>query len=189
MPISTKEIILFKVYTKNLFQLIIMIFDIIKKVLPSCFQPKDDMSLNQELYNVSKKYKISILPIQNGFNLENLYPLTDRVHLWNIFIVGKDKTYILASCKNLKIPNVEHLPNKTADGIMPDELKNFFDPIWDKTLQGNQLQFYIVFDGQTYFVNTYPFLNEKKRVIGAIMFLRLFETMPDIYYQNEIPIN
>ena len=156
----------------------------------SCFKPRtEEIKLNTQLYNVSRKYKISILPISSGFELENLYPLTDRVEFWNTFVVGKDKTYILANCKNLTIPNSDKLLNNTADGILPDELKDFFDPIWDKTLKGSQLQFYIIFNGQTYFVNTYPFLNNKKRVIGAIMFLRLFDTMPDIYYQNEIPID
>jgi hypothetical protein len=156
----------------------------------SCFKGHDDMvQLNQQLYNVSKKYKISILPIVSGFNLDNLYPLTDQVQFWNIFIVGRDKTYILASCKNIKIPNTEQLLNKTADGILPDELREFFDPIWDKTLKGSQLQFYIVFNSSTYFVNTYPFYNDRKRVIGAIMFLRLFETMPDVYYMNNFPVD
>ena len=156
----------------------------------NCFRtPNEQIILNQQLYNVSRKYKISILPILAGFELENLYPLTDRVEFWNTFVIGNDKTYILANCKNLQIPSTDKLLNRTANGILPDELKDFFDPIWDKTLKGTQLQFYIVFNGQTYFVNTYPFLNNKKQVIGAIMFLRLFETMPDIYYQNQIPID
>lgn len=145
--------------------------------------------LRSELYNVSRKYKISILPVASGYNIENLYPLTDHVELWNIFIVGRDKTYILANCKNLKIPRSSELVNNTADGILPDELKDFFDPIWDQTLNGNQLQFYIIFDGRTYFVNSYPFFNERKRVIGAILFLRLFETMPDYQFQQTIQVD
>jgi hypothetical protein len=164
-------------------------FRFLKRLFCTDSVTREEYELNKQLYHVSKKYKISILPIAAGFNLENLYPLTDQVEFWNIFIVGKDKTYILAHCKNLVIPNTDKLLNKTADGILPDELRDFFDPLWDKTLKGTQLQFYIVFNGRTYFVNSYPFYNEKKVVIGAIMFFRLFETMPDIYYQHEIPID
>ena len=111
------------------------------------------------------------------FDIENLYPLTDHVELWNIFIVGNDKTYILANVNDphILIPNINALPNKQAQNILPDELITVFNSIWSKTLTGKQLQFYMVWNGKLYFVNTYPFFNGKNVVIGAIMFMRAFE--------------
>ena len=53
-----------------------------------------------------------------------------------------------------------------------------FDSVWTKTLQGKQLQFYMVWNSKLYFINTYPFFNGKGKVIGAILFMRAFETMP-----------
>ena len=138
---------------------------------------KESYELDKHIYKVTREYKISILPITADFDIENLYPLTDHVELWNIFIVGNDKTYILANVNDphILIPNISALPNKQAQNILPDELINVFNSIWSKTLTGKQLQFYMVWNGKLYFVNTYPFFNGKDIVIGAIMFMRAFE--------------
>jgi len=140
-----------------------------------------DDDLDKKIFNVSREYKISILPITPNFDIENLYPLTDHVELWNIFIVGNDKTYILANVKDpyIQIPESTMLPNKNGINILPHELNQFFDSIWDKTMTGRQLQFYIVWNGRLYFINTYPFFNGQASVIGAILFMRAFETMPE----------
>ena len=134
--------------------------------------------LDQRIYKATREYKISILPITNNFDIDNLYPLTDHVELWNIFIIGNDKTYILASINDphIVIPNSEKLPNHQGQNIMPDDLTSVLDSIWERTLQGKQLQFYMVWNAKLYFVNTYPFFNAKGRVIGAILFMRTFET-------------
>ena len=150
--------------------------------------------LDKKIFNVSREYKISILPITPNFDIENLYPLTDHVELWNIFIVGNDKTYILANVKDphIQIPETEFLPNKSGMNILPRELHLFFDSIWDKTMIGKQLQFYIVWNGRLYFINTYPFFNGQSKVIGAILFMRAFETMPETRFTtldgNLVPI-
>lgn len=152
---------------------------------PSLFTRKSkhkhsEDGLDRNIYNVSKEYKISILPIIPDFDIDNLYPITDQVHKWSILIVGNDKTYILASIKDphITIPESVDLPNHTGNNILPDELTCFFDSVWTTTLTGKQLQFYMVWNGKLYFVNTYPFFNGKKKVIGAILFMRAFETMP-----------
>ena len=96
--------------------------------------------------------------------------------MWNIFIIGNDKVYILASINDFEgFPDTKGILNTNASLVLPDTLKEFFDPVWDKTLMGRQLQFYMIFFGRTYFVNTYPFYNEDKLIIGAIMFVRSFE--------------
>ena len=138
---------------------------------------RESYEFDKNIYKVTREYKISILPIMADFDIENLYPLTDHVELWNIFIVGNDKTYILANVNDphILIPNINALPNKQAQNILPDELITVFNSIWSKTLTGKQLQFYMVWNGKLYFVNTYPFFNGKNVVIGAIMFMRAFE--------------
>lgn len=150
-----------------------------------CFctpKAKDDNQkyLNKAVFNSSKKFKISILPISPNYDIENLYPDSANAHLWNIFIVGSDKTYILANVKDTfnQIPNHEQLINKKGHNILPEDLFEFFDTIWNETLNSKQLQFYMVWAGKLYFINTYPLFNGKKKIIGAILFMRLFDTMP-----------
>lgn len=149
----------------------------------TCLRPSlaFDEELDKKIYNVSREYKISILPITPNFDIDNLYPLTDHVELWNTFVVGNDKTYILASVNDphIVIPRVDDLPNNRGKNMLPDELYIMFDTLWTKTLQGKQLQFYMVWNSKLYFMNTYPFFNGKGKVIGAILFMRAFETMPE----------
>ncbi len=152
-------------------------------------------NLNKLIFSSSKKFKISILPISPDYDIENLSPTSSTAHLWNIFIVGNDKTYILASVKDNfnEIPNSEQLINKKGVNILQEDLHEFFETIWDETLKNKQLQFYMVWSGKLYFVNTYPLFNGKKKIIGGILFMRLFETMPIINYSidnsNGILIN
>lgn len=143
---------------------------------------KRNYDIDRNLYDVSKEYRISILPINHAYDIENLYPITDHVELWNIFIVGNDKTYILANINDdhINIPNHEHLSNRKGQNILPDELFKIFDRVWSTTLSGQQMQFYMVWNGKLYFINTYPFFNGKQSVIGAILFMRAFEQMPDM---------
>lgn len=151
----------------------------------SCFgrscRAVDTDDLDRNIYNVTQNYKISILPITQMFDIDNLYPLTDHVELWNIFIIGNDKTYILASINDPHINCIDgkSFANKQGGSVLPRELLEVFDSLWSKTLSGRQLQFYMVWNAKLFFVNTYPFFNGKGKVIGAIMFMRAFETMPE----------
>lgn len=165
-----------------------------------CFctpKTKDDSqkNLNKLIFSSSKKFNISILPISPNYNIENLSPTSATAHLWNIFIIGNDKTYILASVKDNfnEIPNSQQLINKKGVNILQEDLYEFFETIWDETLKNKQLQFYMVWCGKLYFINTYPLFNGVKKIIGAILFMRLFETMPITNYtidtNNGILIN
>ena len=169
-------------------------FNLFENINLSCFfggrskkvekERRASIDMDKEIFKVSREYKISILPITQNFDIDNLYPLTDHVELWNIFIVGNDKTYILANVRDLhiNIPNHDALPNHKGSNILPDELSKLFDTVWDKTLTGRQLQFYMVWNGKLYFINTYPFFNGARKVIGAILFMRAFETMPELRF-------
>lgn len=152
-----------------------------------CAKTKEDeeSKLDKKIYHVSKENRISVLPITPNFDIDNLYPITDHVELWNIFVVGIDKTYILSSVNDphIRIVNSAELLNKKATGILTPDLTAFFDSVWDRTMiGGKQLQFYITWNGRLYFINTYPFLNGKHNVIGAILFMRAFDSMPETKY-------
>lgn len=143
---------------------------------PKTTETKDDIF--NKIHTLSNKHNISILPTASTFQLDNLYPKTNQVHTWSTFVIGKDKTYILANVNNLEISNANTVLNKKAGGILPDAFVEFFDPIWDKTLSGVQLQFLMIYDSYTYLVNSYSFKNDMGEVIGACIFMRRFETMP-----------
>lgn len=134
--------------------------------------------------------KISILPISPNFDIDNLYPITNHVQLWNIFVVGSDKTYIMANIKDqhIKFNKSDDLLNRKGSNILPEELNEMFDSIWERTLKGNRLQFYMVICGKLYFINTYPFINDKQKINGGIMFMRSFDIMPPVESDN-ISIN
>jgi hypothetical protein len=141
----------------------------------------------ENLYRVSKEYKISILPIADKYELDNLYPITDRVKEWNTFVIGNDKTYILFKIGDKQIhnfPSIHADITDTKGNKLPLELFQFFDNIWTYTLDGKQLQFYMVLNGKLYLINTYYLKNEQKKIIGAIMFMRDFDTLPDSYNEN-----
>ena len=118
------------------------------------------------------KYNIHILKIDENFHLKNLYPVTDQVERWSTLIIGNDKTYIQVSMGDFQFENGNELVNKTGNNILSQELQEFFDPLWTQTLAGNQLQFYMSVSSKLYFVNTYPFVNDRKDIIGAVMFIR-----------------
>lgn len=146
-------------------------------------EPKVNENIDKKIFDVSREARVSILPISTNFDIDDLYPITDHVELWNIFIVGKDKTYILAHVKDPHIvPSVESLRNKTKKNVFSYDLERVMDRIWDQTLTGVKMQFYMVWNGKLFFVNTYPFRNRKSQVIGGVMFMRAFETMPDMKF-------
>lgn len=157
-----------------------MFRELIKKYVLACFGKQ---TLNQyaeidsHIQHMNGKYDIHILKVADTFHLSNLYPITDQVEKWSVFIVGNDMTYIHASLGDFDIPDIKNeniLLNKKGPNVFSFELNEFFEPIWRQTLRGTQLQFYLSVRQKLFFVNTYPFVNDKKNVIGAIMFIRPF---------------
>lgn len=144
----------------------------------------DDDHLTNQIFRLCEKHRISILPVRRSFEVEDLYPSTNQVHTWNIFVIGKDKNYILSTTNCINIENASNLVNNKADGVIPLHFVEFFEPVWDKTLSGSRLQFFMVYEGRTYLVDTYPFQNTTGNVIGACMFMRLFETLPMSMFKN-----
>lgn len=130
-----------------------------------------------------KKYQITILPISTNYKLDNLYPITDAVEKWNTFIVGNDMTYILSKVYDdifkEEITN-EILLNKKSNNLIAEDLHLFLVSVWKETLKGNNLQFFMVYKSKLFFCNSYNFKNQSNNVIGAILFIRLFDSMPAI---------
>ncbi len=138
----------------------------------------------EELFKVSKELKLSILPIDKKYELEDLYPLGNHVSQWNVFIIGKNKNYVLSSIgdekclmSQLKIKSRE-LVDTTGSKVLPPEIFKLFNEMWELTLSGKQLQYYIVANTQLYLVNTYVSKNNNNKIIGASLFMRAFEQIP-----------
>jgi hypothetical protein len=153
---------------------------------------KKQEELSRQLFDVSKKLKISILPISQDSEIENLYPSENHVYLWNVFVVGSDKRYVhskignescLLSKKYLNLKDKDIMDTK--GGVMPSELFDFFDKLWDLTLNGRNLQLYVMMNGKLYLINTYSFKNSKNKIVGAVCFMRDFQNFNDKEIQLE----
>ena len=55
------------------------------------FLKKKDDNINT-LYNASKAYNLSVLPVSPNYNFDNLFPITNHVEFWCTFIIGSDKS-------------------------------------------------------------------------------------------------
>jgi hypothetical protein len=140
------------------------------------------------IVNSGSQHNICVLPIQNDFDLDNLYPTENHVDKWSTFIIGKDKTYILANSSHLKMGDL--LINHKGTGILPNTIERFLDPIWDRTLNGNQVQLFMIYDSKTYLLNSYSLRNNTLDIIGACMFMRLVESLPNtIFRKTSVNVN
>lgn len=135
------------------------------------------------LYEISEKLKISIIPTPDDLDIDNLYPIKNHVIHWNTFIIGKDKKYILSNIGNEKCLesslniNAKDIVDTFGDDKFPTEFYKFMDHVWDIVLTNKQVQLYIVMSGSTYLINSYPIVNKKGNVIGGILFMRDFDNM------------
>jgi hypothetical protein len=146
----------------------------------NCFfgHKNDPKAKVKDLLAFNTRYNITILTVIDDYVFENLYPKTNQVQTWNVFIVGNDKTFITSNNTDFSIP--EDIVNTRGEKIPSRELKEIFDEIFEKTLTGQDLQFLMLFSNKTYVVNTYFLSNQNKKVIGACAFIRLFDLLPKI---------
>lgn len=149
----------------------------------NCFGCRKKGSYNrviEELNDVYDKssFDICILPINPAiYVIENLFPYWNHVQSWDIFIIGCDKTYIMAQVNSFETSKDlrQELPNRRGFGLIDTALYTFLEPIWDKTLGGTKLQFFMRMNDKDYLVNTFPMTNHKEKVIGAVLFMREFQ--------------
>ena len=120
---------------------------------------------------------VIVLPTRQGVILDNIYPINNHCDLFNILIVGSDKNYLFNRLHDLAFPGSEKLTNSKYVEKMPSSLRNILDTIWDKTLGGKILHFYMIYKGKTYLTNSFPLQNEQNKSVGAIAFIRNVETI------------
>ena len=142
------------------------------------FKKKDEGKPLDKLYKASKNFNLSVLPIAQDYDIDNLYPITNHVHIWSTFVIGNDKSYILCNIGD------EYISFKDKDNIvntkgthLPKDLFEFLNNVWDITLEGKNLQFFIVLDNHLYLFNSYSLKNEKNKVVAASGFMRKFESI------------
>ena len=140
--------------------------------------------IGRNLYNVSRDSNISILPIPSSFEMNNYYPLGDHPELWSTFVVSSDKKYIIA---NINDPNIKSYTDASCNDkqagtngrdILPSDLQIILDDVWSNTFTGRFMQFYMVWNGTLFFVMSYPFYNRSRKLMGGILLMRAFETLP-----------
>lgn len=140
---------------------------------PNKHKPYDDI---QDHYNQDDGDDvIHILPTNDQFHLKNLYPSTNQTEKWSILCVGNDLTYIKVCLGDFKLKGMELLTNKKGGNVISKRLNDTLEPIWNSTLKGNRLQFFLLVNGYTYLVNTFP-LENLESIIGAVMFIRQYTT-------------
>ena len=139
----------------------------------SCIKSPKQKTMN-DIYEYSKKNDILIIPLVKNYVLDNLYPKEDEVEKWNIFIVGNDKTYILSKIidKTFEIDDVSLLNNKASPLNMSERYYKFLEKIWEKTLNGIDLQFFCYIDTKLFFLNSFSLKNSNNVIIGGICVIR-----------------
>ena len=158
-------------------------FDIQENAAMDADAFKKNYKTSKKIIELGANHQLQILPVMRGKEITDLYPPTDQVHLWNTFVVGKKLNYIVANVNDLNIGvnDPKYLLNSKADNLMDDDIKRFFDHIWEETLSGVDLQFFMIKSGRTFFVNTYCLQNGNQQTIGGLCFIRNIETLP--YFQ------
>lgn len=141
---------------------------------------KKNFNSSKRIVELGATHKLQILPVMRGKEILDLYPHTDQVHLWNTFVVGKKMNYIVANVNDLNIgvDDPKYLLNTKADNLMDEDINRFFEHIWTETLDGADLQFFMIKSGKTFFVNTYCLQNGNHETIGGLCFIRNVETLP-----------
>jgi hypothetical protein len=153
---------------------------VMSKMFKSCWQTSaKEPDLHVELYRVSEKFKIAILPIAFDVCIGNL---NDSLVAWSVYVIGKDLIFIQATdLPGMHDIDLCFLVNKSVSD-MPTELEHIFRPIWMSTLSGKHIQTYFVISGMLYELYTHPLFNQKQSIIGACMFVRKAEfiSIPEV---------
>jgi hypothetical protein len=149
---------------------------------------KQPRGLHKGMVELAETFKIVVLPAWTDIDLADLYPATNHVESWNTLVVGKDKNYIMVNIGDVhaQIPGSDKLINRKGTNVLPEQLDRIFSKIWDETFSHNKLQFCMMWNSVLYFVNTWALKNAGGKSVGAVMFMRSFENLPELIYgENE----
>ena len=136
----------------------------------------------EKLINLQKENNIKVLPFLTFLPLTDIFPATNHVADWSVYIIGKNKRLVVSQ-DNLQLSDVVML-NKKYDAVLDGKNGEFFDTVFDMIVNGHETQFILVYQDRLYFANTYSFKNENGSVIGGILFIRLYSSMTELVPKN-----
>lgn len=125
---------------------------------------------------------VKVLPFLSFLPLTDIFPQKNHVSEWSVYIIGKNKRLVVAQ-DNLHLSD-ESMLNKKFDSILEGKNGEFFNLVFDMIINGHETQFLMVVNNQLYFANTYTFMNEEKKPIGGILFVRLYSSMDELVPKN-----
>lgn len=140
----------------------------------NCFAGSRGHIAKKKIIDKAKEFNIILLPIEKHIQLDDIFPKENHVEEWNIFIIGKSKNYILANIKSLGLDEDlrDKIVNTKGLHALPEELVTFLDSVWEETLKGTSMQFFIIVKSVTYLCNSFPLQTTAKNSIGALLFVR-----------------
>jgi hypothetical protein len=149
----------------------------------NCFINKKKEHKNKEFYEqrlmcLQKDNEVKVLPFLSFLPLTDIFPKTNHVSEWSVYIIGKNKRLVVSQ-DNLQLSDVDML-NRKYDSVLEGKNGEFFDTVFDMIINGHESQFILVYQDRMYFANTYSFRNENKVVIGGILFIRLYSSMTEL---------
>jgi hypothetical protein len=154
--------------------------------IPQCLcfvSEKKQKQKNKDFYekrlmSLQKDNEVKVLPFLSFLPLNDIFPRTNHVAEWSVYIIGKNKRLVVSQ-DNLQLSDVDML-NKKYDSVLEGKNGEFFDTVFDMIVNGHESQFILVYQDRMYFANTYSFRNENKEVIGGILFIRLYSSMTEL---------
>jgi hypothetical protein len=140
-------------------------------------QPRPSYELPNKVYELKELF---VIPIDSKYDIDNLYPSTDRVHMWNIFAIGSDKSYIFVRANDdpCEVFKTSLKENNHAMSDSTNSLLRFMDDTWKHVLDGHSLHVYLFLIHTLYLVSAFPIVNGRQNVIGGMMFMRRVSSLP-----------
>lgn len=150
----------------------------------SCFfnkkkkKKRDKSFYENKLVSMGENVDIKVLPPMSFFPLTDIFPQSNFVTDWSVYVIGRNKKLIISQ-DNLELADTSML-NKRYDHVLNVKNGEFFDTVFQMIMSGHESQFLMVCRKQLYFANTYTFLNSLKKAIGGILFVRLYSSMSEL---------
>lgn len=149
-------------------------------------QEKQKKFYEDKLINLQRENHVKVLPFLSFLPLSDIFPATNHVAEWSVYIIGKNKRLVVSQ-DNLQLSDVDML-NKKYDAVLDGKNGEFFDTVFDMIVNGHETQFILVYQDRMYFANTYSFKNENGTVIGGILFIRLYSSMTELVPKHNLRV-
>lgn len=155
------------------------LIDINLDIIFHCFKGNNKTS-KEILVKTGFENDIHVIPLEtHDYVINNLFPKHDNVQLWSTLCVGTDLKYILCNINQDLVHNAHRVLNTDGKDVLDPKLHNFFNTVFETTLTGKQLQFYMIWNGVVMFCNSYVLRNQNNQIIGAMLFVRNFQSLMD----------